>query len=267
MQRALMVLLVLACAACTPGARRETTETPSSRRALQSNPEFPPDSELGPREEAMAGTETQARMRCAEVAAFLAQTRVLLPGWNQADGDMAAAQAALGMRDWGRALGLAEEASARADAALSDYYARLANEELRQVYAYTGLDDAQVLQLRAAEETLVAGNSRLAYGRLRTLNRQLEKRIKTYTVAAGDSLWVIAARPEIYANPLLWPLIWQANVAVIPRPERLRKGQVLRLRPHPSLDEVAEAVDYARGKVAKKSVTPRIGEIRERSAP
>lgn len=115
---------------------------------------------------------------------------------------------------------------------------------------------------------MVTGNSRLAYGRLRTLNGQLEKRVKTYTVRSGDSLWVIAGRPEVYANSLLWPLVWQANITLIPDPDRLRREQVLKLRPHPSVDEIAEAVGVARGeRQAVPGVTPDIGEIREADPP
>ncbi len=33
----------------------------------------------------------------------------------------------------------------------------------------------------------------------------------TYTVQKHDSLWKISAMEKIYANPFLWPLIWDAN--------------------------------------------------------
>ena len=36
-------------------------------------------------------------------------------------------------------------------------------------------------------------------------------KIKTYTVKKGDCLWYIAGYPEIYGNPLRWPLIYKAN--------------------------------------------------------
>ena len=65
---------------------------------------------------------------------------------------------------------------------------------------------------------------------------------------------------------LLWPLIWQTNVTVIPNPDRLRRGQVLKLKTHPSVQEIADAVDTARGNRRKKpptGTTTRIGEIRE----
>jgi len=207
-----------------------------------------------------------AQEHLQQAEALVAQTRSLIPAWRGADDDLVQARAARSRGDAAEMRVGAREAMARAEEALSDHYARLANAELARSYAYSGLDDGQLLQLRAAEEILVTGNSRLAYGRLRQLNGQLEKRVRTYTVRSGDSLWVIAGRPEVYANSLLWPLIWQTNVTVIPNPDRLRRGQVLKLKTHPSVQEIADAVDTARGNRRKKpptGTTTRIGEIRE----
>lgn len=213
---------------------------------------------------ALPANESEARQRYAHALAVAEQTAALVVGWTAANPTLESSRVALSKRDWPSAMRDAEESLARADQALSDHYARLANEELSRTYAYAGLDDAQLLQLRAAEEIMVTGNSRLAYGRLRTLNQQLAKRTKLYTVAAGDSLWIIAARPEVYANPLLWPLIWQTNATLIPDPNRLRRGQVLKLRAHPSADEIARAVQFARAETRRaKGLTPQIGQIQE----
>ena len=204
--------------------------------------------------------EADARQRVAQSVTFVEQTRVLLPTWTEAEPFLRAAREALAAGDWKAAATQSVEANARTDAALSDHYATLAEDELHRAYQFVGLDDAQLVQLRAAEETLVAGNGRLAYGRLRQLNRQITQRLKTYTVRAGDSLWVIAGRREGYANPWLWPLIWQANLTVLPNPDRLLKGQVLKLRPHPTADEVAVAIRQAK---REAGVLPTIGPIRE----
>lgn len=262
MARALFLWIAcLGCTACVSGGWLDRL------REREPAPEFPPEAaEPAParRGTVVTGVEASARTRLEEAEAVTTQTRQLLGNWADAEEDLMAARGAIASRDWSAALAAADEALARAEQAISDHYARLANTELARAYAHSGLDEGQVLQLRAAEEILVTGNSRLAYGRLRTLNQQLEKRMKTYTVRSGDSLWVIAGRPEVYANSLLWPLIWQANVAVIPNPDRLRRGQVLKVRPHPNVDEVAEAVDAARGKRRQEAgITPSIGEIRE----
>ena len=58
---------------------------------------------------------------------------------------------------------------------------------------------------------------------------------RTYTVVyrqiATDSLWRIAERPEIFANPFLWPKIWRANRRIIQNPDLIYPGQILTIPP------------------------------------
>lgn len=274
----LPIALALVCVACASHSarKREVREAPARpSRAVQAYspgaaaprdtaPELPPPgatTAAPPALRASPGTtEISARARLLQVQALVDQTRVIIPNWNGADASMNSARQALARGLWGAAAAFATEAEARSDATLSDHYSTLAEQELVKTYQTAGLDDAQLAQLRAAEETLVAGNGRLAYGRLRNLNSQLAKRVKTYTVKSGDSLWIIAGREEVYANPWLWPLIWQANLTVLPNPNRLLKGQVLKLRPHPSADEVATAIREAKHEAG---VVPKIGPVRQ----
>lgn len=250
---ALLMALTLTSTACAPWFTRQVAPQ-----------EAPPESPVVPVAAGPRASETEARARYAQASAIAAQTTTLVGAWAGVDAHLEASRVALVAKEWNTAQREADEAVAGAEQTLSDHYARLANAELEKSYRYAGLDDAQLLQLRAAEEILITGNSRLAYGRLRMLNEQLQKRIRSYTVQAGDSLWVIAARPEVYSNGLLWPLVWQNNAVQIPDPNRLRRGQVLKLKLHPSADEIAEAVDYARGQRQRtRGVTPSIGEIRE----
>lgn len=51
-------------------------------------------------------------------------------------------------------------------------------------------------------------------------------KLKTYTVKKGDCLWYIAGYPEIYGNPLRWPLIYKANKDQITDPDLIYPGQV-----------------------------------------
>jgi nucleoid-associated protein YgaU len=257
MRRPHLVLVVaLSCAGCSASNAVHPPAPEIARAALrpahlppaqnagrvytEPAPELPPDAPTVP---ALPGiNESDARTRVARAAALVEQTRQLRPGWAQADPAIGRAHEALHRADWGAAAAYAGDAAARAEATLSDHYTRLAQQESSRAQRYTGLDDTQPAQLRAAEETLAAGNGRLAYGRLRSLNQQIEGRIKTYTVQAGDNLWIIAGRPEAYANPQLWPLVWQANLGVLPDPDRLVEGQVLKLRAHPTTDQVAAAI-------------------------
>ncbi len=52
----------------------------------------------------------------------------------------------------------------------------------------------------------------------------------SYTVQKGDSLWTIAAKPEVYGKASAWKRILDANQDVLKgRPERLRPGMTLRI--------------------------------------
>ena len=48
-----------------------------------------------------------------------------------------------------------------------------------------------------------------------------------YTVRKGDSLWWIAKYKDIYNDPYLWPIIYEANKDIIKNPKRLYPGQEL----------------------------------------
>lgn len=140
-------------------------------------------------------------------------------------------------------------------------YLERAQLELQKSYQYTGLSDVQIAQQKNAESQLLLGAGEAAYRSLLQLNAQLRDGIKPYAVRRGDNLWIISARPEIYGNPWLWPLIWQNNLQVIPDPNRLAAGQQLKIRPNPTIQEVVDAVNTAREQI--KSSDTRIGEVKE----
>lgn len=60
-----------------------------------------------------------------------------------------------------------------------------------------------------------------------------EKKIRSYTVGTWaenrDCLWNIAGKMEIFADPFMWPKIWQANKDQIRNPDVIYPGQVLQL--------------------------------------
>lgn len=78
------------------------------------------------------------------------------------------------------------------------------------------------------------------YDRITALRRNIkglyrEKRVKGYTVGTWaenrDCLWNIAGRTEIYADPFMWPKIWQANTGQIKNPDIIQPGWVLTVPP------------------------------------
>jgi hypothetical protein len=73
-------------------------------------------------------------------------------------------------------------------------------------------------------------------------------RPSSYTVKRGETLPQIAARPMIYGDPTLWPLIYRANRDQIRDPRRLWPGQTLRIPRNVGRDEMAEARRFAQEK-------------------
>lgn len=83
-----------------------------------------------------------------------------------------------------------------------------------------------------------------------------EKKITTYTVGTWaenrDCLWNIAGNIEIYADPFMWPKIWQANKDQIRNPDIIHPGQVLTIpeKGPKSSDEMKAERRYWRNKKA-----------------
>jgi nucleoid-associated protein YgaU len=199
---------------------------------------------------------TQQALAAAE--SRVAEARRLIPGYPGSDAALEQARRAAALANNPRAQSLAREAQTRAELALDGYYVSASARELQELYSVTGLSDAQLGRLREAEVALVRGEGARAHGLLQALNREL-KEDRSHRVRSGESLWTIAARPEVYANGFLWPLIWDANRDRIRDPDVLYAGQVLRIRPNPTVDEVVRAVETARSRIGSRV---RIGEIR-----
>ncbi|RMD80288.1 MAG: hypothetical protein D6809_01610, partial [Gammaproteobacteria bacterium] len=62
----------------------------------------------------------------------------------------------------------------------------------------------------------------------------------------GDSLWRIAARPEIYADARRWPLLFKANRERIRDADLIHPGLVLQVWRHPPEEEVRAALLFER---------------------
>ncbi len=62
----------------------------------------------------------------------------------------------------------------------------------------------------------------------------------THTVRDGETLWTIAGAPGVYGDPLLWPLLYQANRDQIKDPGQVFAGQVLNITRDATVEEKNE---------------------------
>ena len=67
-----------------------------------------------------------------------------------------------------------------------------------------------------------------------------------YTVSAGDNLWNISAKSNIYGNPYQWPLIYKANRDIIKDADLIFPGQNLSIDRSASSADVDAAVRHAK---------------------
>ena len=68
----------------------------------------------------------------------------------------------------------------------------------------------------------------------------------SYTVSEGELLWTIAKRPDVYGDPLLWPLLYQANRDQIKDPRKIYAGQTLAIPRNVSDEEREKARNLAK---------------------
>jgi nucleoid-associated protein YgaU len=68
----------------------------------------------------------------------------------------------------------------------------------------------------------------------------------SYTVSEGELLWSIAKRADVYGDPLLWPLLYQANRDQIKDPRKIYAGQTLTIPRNISDEEREKARNLAK---------------------
>lgn len=65
-------------------------------------------------------------------------------------------------------------------------------------------------------------------------------RYDTYVVQRGDSLWSIAAKPEVYGKATRWRRLFDANRNLLSSPDRLKAGMTLQIPREDGADELPE---------------------------
>lgn len=201
----------------------------------------------------------------AQAALKLATSRVAdakheQPNFTGADALLAQARTAAAEGNNSNTISLAQQVVNRADLVMLGKYKGRAKALLSKLNNTTGLSDSQYTRLKAVETALAYQHPREAYEIASRLDNELKAKTKRHKVQKGESLWTIAKRDDIYANPWLWPLIWQANRATLKSPSSVRAGQTLKIRSNPSVDEVLKAVNFAH---EHSGTRIKIGEIKE----
>ena len=144
--------------------------------------------------------------------------------------------------------------------ALVDELARLSNQDLYarknevdSVQAQkNNLASKKIAAMQKFHDRLQAAQSEID-GLKTTLAKTALMAEKTYTVGTWakdrDCLWNISKKKDIYANPFMWPKIWQGNREQIKDPDIIYKGQKLKI---PSSGDLTDAEKQAERQYWKK---------------
>lgn len=76
------------------------------------------------------------------------------------------------------------------------------------------------------------------------------RKLSSYTVTSEESLWIIAGKQEVYADAMLWPLLYKANRDQIKDPRKVFPGQTLTI-PRPT---TRKDLDDARKEAAESGI-------------
>lgn len=82
-----------------------------------------------------------------------------------------------------------------------------------------------------------------------------------YTVVAGDCLWCISAKSQIYGDPYKWPLIYRTNVSQIGDADLIYPGQEFEIDRNLTPELVANATEHARNRGAWTLGVPEASDI------
>ncbi len=114
----------------------------------------------------------------------------------------------------------------------------------------------EAAKLAAAQQSALSAQKKTKAAAPAPVVKRKLVRPKTYRVLGGETLWTIAARSDIYADALLWPLIYQANRDQIKDPRQIYPKQTLAI-PRQVSDQDRQA---ARQKARESKIFP-VGEL------
>jgi nucleoid-associated protein YgaU len=204
-----------------------------------------------------ASTPEKAPDRSAEVGqaidaakSALAQARSLDWMWRDSEKLLTEAEAAAAAGNADQAIALANQSREQAELAVNQYYLEKAKIMFDEASSVAGLSGDQQNTLAAAGMAIRNAEGRKAYDLLTPLLTELRTANIDYKVMHGDSLWSISAKPDVYANPYQWPLIYKANRDQIKDADLIYPGQNFRVIRNPSAAETEMAIDHARSRGA-----------------
>jgi nucleoid-associated protein YgaU len=119
-----------------------------------------------------------------------------------------------------------------------------------------GAEQQQADQKSMSEGQKVSPESAVATGESKAgaKGKAEAGKLETYVVKKGDSLWAIAKKKNVYNDPFLWPVIYDANKGKIKKANLIYPGQKLNI---PRSGITMDAVKDARKKAgAKKPYLP-----------
>ncbi len=233
--------------------------TPVEGDAAEALVETPAEARVSvPRSSTLALAEARGDIDAAMADVRMAEAR----GMPQAEAKARLQQAreAVEAGDATQARKLAGEAGTRVRAALNDRYAGMAQQRVALLRdEYSGkMSSTQRMRLDSAESALKAGKSEVALMLVSALVGEVapgatfkppvtsDGKLAQVTVREGDTLSAIAARPEVYGNANLWPLLLKANRDKLPRADEVPVGVELVIPRNASQEEIKEALAQAR---------------------
>jgi nucleoid-associated protein YgaU len=212
-------------------------------------------------------TQAEAEQAIDEARLAVAKVKEREYSWRDTDNFLAASEAALAAGDYEKARDLAQLALAQAESALLQSYAEDARHLIAQLQNdyQSDMNATQQMNLQSAASTLQAGNGRAAYELANELMQEMQARravaeaaamaaaqqpepepvVTRYTLGKGDTLWSVAAKPEVYGNADMWPLLWKANRGKIARPDAIKAGMELVIDRAASEAAVAAAIKHS----------------------